>query len=187
MKKRLIFTREEMLELNIKTLRERGVEIAEIAQIAFEQQSKYTPGVTIGLCIDSVERVLTFRDVFHQVQFAAEVDRLTEEKAFRFPIQDILHDDLGLFGIDETLGIDLAGFYGVIGVTNFGDIDVNKRGVVARLNEEGKKDGIVHTFLDDVVGAIAAVASTRIAQVMNEEIANENTDYSKPDIYDFIK
>ena len=31
-----------------------------------------------------------------------------------------------MFGIDEALGLDVAGLYGVIGATNFGDIDVNK-------------------------------------------------------------
>jgi len=187
MKKRLIFTTEEMKELNIKTLKSRGVEVNDMAEIAYRQQSKYSSNVTMDLCIRSVERVLSFRDVFHQVQFAAEVDRLAEEKAFKFPMQDILHDDLGLFGIDETLGLDLSGFYGVIGITNFGDIDVNKTGIIAKLNEEGKKEGVCHTFLDDIVGAIAAAASTRVAQVLNEELALENPDYSKTDIYDFIE
>ncbi len=31
-----------------------------------------------------------------------------------------------------------------------------------------------HTFMDDIVGAIAAAASTRIAQVINEEEARKD-------------
>lgn len=39
---------------------------------------------------------------------------------------------------------------------------INKPGVVAKLNEEGKMGSKhCHTFLDDIVGAIAAAASTR--------------------------
>jgi len=184
MKKRLLFTRQEMLEMNIKVLKERGVTVKEIAEITHLQQSRYTEGISMQLCIESVEKILSLRDTFHFVQLSAEIDRLVEEKAFRSPIQDILHDDLGLFGIDETLGLDLSGLYGTIGQTNFGDIDVNKVGVISRLNEEGKKEGVCHTFMDDIVGALAAASSTRVAQVLNEELAALNDDYERITIFD---
>ncbi len=177
-----------MLKLNIEVLKNRcNVTVEDIAIIAQTQQNKYYKGVDLNLCIESVEKILTFRDVFHHIQFAAEVDRLAEEKMFKGPIQDILYYDLGLFGLDETLGLDVARNYGAIGQTNFGDIDVNKRGVVARLNEDGKKEGIVHTLMDDIVGAIAAAASTRVAQVMNEELAMENPEYQKISLFDLSK
>jgi len=74
-----------------------------------------------------------------------------------------------MFGIDELFGLELAGLYGTIGKTNFGDIDVNKPGIVSELNDKGKGDKIAcHTFLDDIVGAVAAAASTRVAQIENE-------------------
>ena len=139
-------------------------------------------------------KILTYRDIFHYIQLGAEIDRLAEEKAFKGPIQDILFYDLGLFGIDEVLGLEIAGTYGAIGKTNFGDIDVNKPGIVYELNEAGKnvngeeeKPGAkVHTMLDDIVGAIAASASTRIAQVMNEELAEEDPTIDKISIYDIL-
>ncbi|WP_051614394.1 phosphatidylglycerophosphatase A family protein [Acholeplasma equifetale] len=184
-KVKLVYSRDEMLKLNKDTLWERGkVTIEDIAQIAYQQQSKYYKDVPYAMCLESVEKILTYRDIFHHIQFAAEVDRLAEEKLFKGPIQDILYYDLGLFGIDETIGLDIARNYGAIGQTNFGDIDVNKHGVVARLNEEGKKEGTVHTMLDDIVGAIAAAASTRVAQVMNENLALENPTYRKVSIFD---
>ncbi|MDZ4195962.1 MAG: phosphatidylglycerophosphatase A, partial [Candidatus Izemoplasmatales bacterium] len=69
----------------------------------------------------------------------------------------------------------LAGLYGTIGKTNFGDIDVNKPGIVSRLNDTGKHDHhTCHTFLDDIVGAIAAAASTRVAQIENENEARKD-------------
>ncbi len=184
-KPKLLFSREEMLQLNIKTLKLRGVELDEIAEICYNQQSKYTKDIEFSLCVESVEKILSHRDVFHHVQLGAEIDRITEEKLFRGPIQDILYHDLGLFGIDEVVGLDIAGKYGAIGKTNFGDVDVNKPGVVDRLNEEGKADGKCHTFMDDIVGAIAAAASTRVAQVMNEELAKIDNNVELLTIYDF--
>ncbi len=182
--KKLVYTRQEMFELNKKILQKRGVSTDAIAEICYQQQSKYTEGVSREICLESVEKILSLRDVFHHVQLACEIDRLAEEKKFEGPIQDIIYEDLGMFGIDETLGLDVSGLYGTIGQTNFGDIDVNKHGIVKRLNDAGKEDGICHTFLDDIVGAIAAAASTRVAQIMNEEIAHEDTGVKRFSIFD---
>lgn len=170
-----LYSRSEMLEMNIKTLEERTVTVAEIAEVAYRQQAKWSDKVSMADCIDSVEKILSLRDVFHLLQLGAEIDRLTDAGAFRGPIQDILKIDLGMFGIDELFGLELAGLYGTIGKTNFGDIDVNKPLVVDRLNGEGKHDGgMCHTFLDDIVGALAAAASTRVAQMINELQAHKD-------------
>jgi phosphatidylglycerophosphatase A len=164
-----LFSRTEMLKMNIEKLTERGVTVDDIAKIAFRQQSRWNPNIAYLECYESVEKILSLRDVFHLLQLGAEIDRLTEEHAFKGPIQEILNSDLGMFGIDELFGLELAGIYGTIGKTNFGDIDVNKPGIVAKLNDVGKSDHkSCHTFLDDIVGAIAAAASTRVAQIENE-------------------
>lgn len=191
MRTKLLYSREEMQKINIETLKSRGVTVEDIAAIAWKQQSKYTPDIPMSVAIESVEKILTYRDIFHYIQLGAEIDRLAEEHQFRGPIQDILFHDLGLFGVDEVLGLEIAGTYGAIGKTNFGDIDVNKPGIVYKLNEMGKNEvGVinpnakVHTMLDDIVGAIAASASTRIAQVFNEELANEDPEYQKISIFD---
>lgn len=169
---KLHFSKEEMFNLNEKRLLERGVSIESIAMIAFNQQCKYTPNTKMTDCIESVKKILTYTDVFHLVQLSIEIDRLTEEKAFRYPIQDILSSDLGMFGVDEIVGLRISSLFGTIGQTNFGDIDVNKPGIVKELNDLGKiNPNICHTFLDDVVGAIAAAASTRVAQIMSREIS----------------
>ena len=52
------------------------------------------------------------------------------------------------------------------------NIDVNKQGIVAKLNHDGKSNyPQCNTFLDDIVGAIAAAASTRVAQIISEDEA----------------
>lgn len=169
---KLYYSRDEMEQLNIEKLKERGVNVEEIALIAYNQQSKYNKNVDMNVCIESVKKILSLRDIFHLLQLGAEIDRLTEEGMFKGPIQDIMNYDLGVFGVDEIFGLDIARLYGAIGQTNFGDIDVNKPGIVAKLNDEGKGDKPhCHTFLDDIVGAIAAAASTRVAQIISENEA----------------
>lgn len=170
-----LFSREEMLQMNIDMLKKRGVSVQDIAEIAYRQQTRWKPDISFQDCYESVEKILSLRDVFHLLQLGAEIDRLTEAKAFQGPIQEILASDLGMFGIDELFGLELAGLYGTIGKTNFGDIDVNKPGIVARLNDEGKTGKkACHTFLDDIVGALAAAASTRVAQIENENEARKD-------------
>lgn len=183
MKKKVLFSREEMTRLSVEALRSRGVTVDDIAEIAFKQQARYTENIKFETCRESVLKVLSLRDIFHHVLLAVELDRMAEKKLFEGPIQDIIESDLGLFGVDEVLGLDVARLYGVIGMTNFGDIDVNKHGIVSKLNEDGKKEGIVHTFLDDIVGAIAASASTRVAQIINEDIAQEEP-HKKVSLFD---
>lgn len=175
MDKRTLFSREEMLEMNIQTLKERTVSVEEIAEVAFRQQSKWSDDISMKTCIDSVEKILSLRDTFHILQLGAEIDRLTDEGLIKGPIYQVLKTDLGMFGIDELFGLEIAGLYGTIGKTNFGDIDVNKPLVIDRLNGEGKHGkGMCHTFMDDIVGAIAAAASTRVAQMTNEEEARKD-------------
>lgn len=176
MKPKLYFSRDEMFNINRDTLLERGVSIDDITIIAYNQQKRYYENVDYAVCKESVEKILSLRDIFHLLQLGAEIDRLAEEGLFKGPIQDIIRYDLGVFGVDEIFGLDIARLYGAIGQTNFGDIDVNKPGIVAKLNEDGKGDKeSCNTFLDDIVGAIAAAASTRVSQIMSEETARQKS------------
>ncbi|MFP4286362.1 MAG: phosphatidylglycerophosphatase A [Candidatus Izemoplasmataceae bacterium] len=178
MKPRALYNRDEMLRMNVETLKNRGVTVADIADIAYQQQSKWSDDISMVDCIESVEKILSLRDTFHILQLGVEIDRLTEENLIKEPIREILHTDLGMFGIDELFGLEIAGLYGTIGKTNFGDIDVNKPLIVGKLNHDGKGDQpMCHTFLDDIVGAVAAAASTRVAQVVNEEEAKKDPSY----------
>ncbi len=183
-KVKLLYSRTEMQDECLKALTSRGVDYRDIAEIAFQQQSKFMSGVSRAQCEESVLKILSLRDVFHTVLLGIEIDRLTEEGAFKGPIQNIMMHDLGVFGVDEALGLTIASRYGVIGQTNFGDIDVNKPGIVGTLNEHGKGDKpVCHTMLDDIVGAIAAAASTRVAQVEMEEQAKEDFSITQESLF----
>ena len=181
---KLLYSRLEMQEECLKALESRGVDYRDIAHIAYLQQTKFSNNVSKELCEESVLKILSLRDVFHTVLLGIEIDRLVEEKSFKGPNQDIMMFDLGVFGVDEALGLTIASQYGVIGQTNFGDIDVNKPGIVGTLNEHGKGDKpVCHTMLDDIVGAIAAAASTRVAQVQMEEQAKEDLSVTQESLF----
>ena len=101
---KLVYSRDEMTRLCIEALESRGVTVDDIANIAYEQQSKYTPDIKMETCRDSVLKLLSLRDIFHTVLLGVELDKMAEKKMFEGPIQDIIEQDLGLFGIDEVLG-----------------------------------------------------------------------------------
>lgn len=73
----------------------------------------------------------------------------------------MIETDEGLYGVDEILAFSIVNVYGSIGFTNYGYIDKQKPGILQELND--KSSGKIHTFLDDLVGAIAAAASSRLA------------------------
>ena len=111
-------------------LSERGVSLQDIGELVLFLQKDYIEGITLDMCIESVNAVLSKRDE-------------------------------GLYGIDEILALSIVNVYGSIGFTNYGYIDKVKPGILKELNShEGPR---VHTFLDDIVGAIAASAASRLA------------------------
>jgi phosphatidylglycerophosphatase A len=142
-------------------LEERGVTIEDIADLVFFLQKEYIEKLDIELCIHSVNRVLTKREVHNAIITGIELDKLAEQKKLDYPLQTILEEDEGLYGIDEIMALSIVNVYGSIGFTNYGYIDKVKPGILKKLNEH---DGVhVHTFLDDLVGAIAASAASRLA------------------------
>ena len=142
-------------------LKERGVQLEDIADLVMHLQNKYIPHLTQSECLENVEAVLTKREVQNAIISGIELDKLAEQGALSQPLQSILMTDEGLYGIDEIMGLSIVNLYGTIGFTNYGYLDKSKPGINAKLNS---KDGVhCHTFLDDIVCAIAAAAASRIA------------------------
>ncbi|HHW79369.1 MAG TPA: phosphatidylglycerophosphatase A [Acholeplasmataceae bacterium] len=144
-------------------LKERGVELEDIAKITLELQRQYVPSITLDVCLEHVERVVMKREVQHAALVGIELDVLAEKGMLSEPLSEILLSDYGLFGIDEILALAIVNIYGTIGLTNFGYVDKLKPGIIGTLDSDGKQDGRCNTFLDDIVGAIAAAASSSIA------------------------
>ncbi|OBR68511.1 phosphatidylglycerophosphatase A [Paenibacillus oryzae] len=142
-------------------LSKRGVAKRDIAELVLFLQKDYFPGLTIEDCIVHVDAVLSKREVQNAVLTGIQLDLLAEEGKLIPPLQDMIKHDEGLYGCDEILALSIVNVYGSIGFTNFGYVDKVKPGILVRLNS--KTDGEIHTFLDDIVGAIAASAASRIA------------------------
>lgn len=122
----------------------------------------------IEICRQNVERVLRKREVQNAILTGIQLDVLAEQKQLVEPLQSIIDSDEGLYGIDEILAFSIVNVYGSIGFTNYGYIDKVKPGILAKLNEHNGTD--VHTFLDDIVGAIAAAAASRLAHSYHDDI-----------------
>ncbi|GIO25126.1 phosphatidylglycerophosphatase A [Oceanobacillus sp. J11TS1] len=156
------YTSKTKLEVRARELlKERGVKIDDIAELVYYLQSKYHQDLTMDTCRYNVNRVLTKREVQNAVITGIELDMLAEKKLLSEPLQETIKIDEGLYGIDEVIALSIVNVYGSIGFTNFGYIDKQKPGILEKLND--KSSGEIHTFLDDIVGAIAAAASSRLA------------------------
>ncbi|MFB5194894.1 phosphatidylglycerophosphatase A [Bacillus sp. AFS073361] len=142
-------------------LNDRGVKVQDIADLVFFLQEKYHENLKMEDCLANVERVLAKREVQNAILTGIQLDVLAEKGMLEEPLQSIIGTDESLYGVDEILAFSIVNVYGSIGFTNYGYIDKLKPGILAHLND--KSTGECHTFLDDIVGAIAAAASSRLA------------------------
>lgn len=154
--------RPSILEQKAKELLiQRGVSLTDIAELVFFLQKDYVTDLSLDQCRENVEAVLLKREVQNAIITGINLDILAEEKKLLTPLQEILSEDEGLYGIDEIMALSIVNVYGSIGFTNYGYIDKVKPGILKELNDH--TNGHVHTFLDDIVGAIAAAAASRLA------------------------
>jgi phosphatidylglycerophosphatase A len=145
----------------ISLLNERGVQLDDIGELVYFLQKKYVPDLQMETCLENVDRVLSKREVQNAIITGIYLDKLTENDQIEEPLSSIIKRDEGLYGVDEVIALSIVNVYGSIGFTNYGYIDKLKPGILEKLND--KSSGKCHTFLDDIVGAIAASASSRLA------------------------
>lgn len=152
---------ENLYKKTIDLLNSRGVTTKDIAKIVNQLQHDFFPNISGEECEIHVKKVLEKREIQNAVITGIELDILAEKKLLSSPLLEMLIHDDSLYGIDEIISLSIVNVYGSIGLTNFGYIDKLKPGIVGELNMH--KDGQINTFLDDIVGAIAAASSSRIA------------------------
>ena len=152
----------KLTEKCISLLKSRGVELRDIADCVMFLQSKYVPNLSIEECEACVRSVLEKNEVQNAILTGIAVDIMAEEGKLPYEeLQAMLCNDEPLYGLDEVVAYGICNLYGSIALTNFGYIDKEKIGIISKLNNhEGPQ---VNTFLDDIVGAIAASAASKIA------------------------
>ncbi|SDM13861.1 phosphatidylglycerophosphatase A family protein [Sediminibacillus halophilus] len=161
-------TKKSQLEQKARSwLVERGVTMDDIADLVYYLQNKYHENLTLEECKHHVDRVLSKREIQNAILTGIQLDVLAEQKKLEEPLQHTIEIDESLYGVDEIIAFSIVNVYGSIGFTNYGYIDKQKPGILKKLND--KSTGECHTFLDDIVGAIAAAASSRLAHSANDE------------------
>ncbi len=151
----------------IAALQERGVTTKDIAELVYFLQEDFFPELSLNDCEESVKLVLEKREVQNTILTGIELDCIVEAGGVKEPLHDIIKVDDSLYGVDEVLALSILNVYGSIGFTNYGYIDRVKPGILKQLND--KNSGKVHTFLDDIVGALAAASASRLAHNRKRE------------------
>ena len=151
-----------MRDNSIKLLEERGVTLDDIVECVIYLQTGYNEFINPEEIMEDVLSILGKREVQNTVMTGIAIDKAVEQNNFGDSlIHDIIIKDAGLYGLDEVLAYSICNLYGSIALTNFGYIDRVKPGIMGRLNEH--VEGRCNTFLDDIVGAIAAAAASKSA------------------------
>lgn len=153
----------DMKDICINMLNDRGVTLGDIIDIVYDLQKKYVPDLTRETCNEAINRVLGKREVQNAILTGIELDVLAEKNLLSEPLQTLISSDNPLYGIDEILVLSICNVYGSIGLTNFGYVDKIKPGIIGKLDKIGKETSKCHTFLDDIIGAIAAAAASSVA------------------------
>src|SRR5690625_3952904 len=165
-------TKQNELELTARQwLKERGVTLEDIAELVYFLQSGYHEDLQMDECRKNVNHVLKKREVQNAILTGIQLDKLAEQNKLEQPLQKTIETDESLYGIDEIVAFSIVNVYGSIGFTNYGYIDKQKPGILEKLND--RSTGEVHTFLDDIVGAIAAAASSRLAHAAADELLDD--------------
>ena len=150
-------------ELVIKKIEDRGVSMKQIGELTYFLQEKYYTTLTVDDCVDNVMAVLKKREVQNAILTGIQLDELAERGLLDEPLQGMVSKDYSLYGVDEILAFSIVNVYGSIGFTNFGYIDKVKPGILRDLDIKDDTANVCHTFLDDLIGAVAAAAASRIA------------------------
>ena len=152
-----------MFEVAIRKLNDRGITVDSIAEITMFLQEKYSDNLTIEKCREYVLDVIGKRESINAILTGIAIDEATEKGLLDKEISELIMNDNGLYGVDEILALSIVNVHGSIALTNFGYADKLKPGIIKLIDNKGKQKIECHTFLDDIVAAIAASAASRIA------------------------
>ena len=144
----------------VAELKKRNVDLHALSKIAYHLQKQFLPQLNEQECYEELNSVLHKRELLNNVMVGLELDRLAEENKLKEPLLSIIRNDAGVFGVDESLALQIADIYGTIGVTNFGYLDRVKYGIIKQFDEDPKH---VNTFIDDLLGAIVAATCAKVA------------------------
>lgn len=147
----------------LKLLESRAVKLEDIVDCVAHLEKGYNGDVVDREAISkNIMEILAKREVIHAIRTGVALDVMAEkDMMLDKELQDIIQRDESLYGVDEVLAYGICNLYGSIALTNFGYIDRVKPGIIGELNDV--TDGTCNTYLDDIIGAIAASAASKNA------------------------
>lgn len=155
-----IYPDNELYDYVITEFNSKGVTKEKIGEIVFDLEHDFLPDLTLEDYTKEVSNVLHKREVLNNIATGLYLDKMANKGKLDKPLQSIIENDAGVYGVDEVLATAVANIYGSIGVTNYGFEDKTKSGIIGSLDN---KHGVVNTFIDDAVGAIAAAVAGKLA------------------------
>lgn len=152
---------EDYTDRNIRLLSDRGVELGDMTCLVYDLQKPYNATLTMDECERHIYGVLRKQQTYHTIQLCVLIDTGVENHEFGEQFHEIVKNDEGLYGLDETVNVSVSKMYGMIAITNFGYLDKAKPGVIGAL--DSVKEGQCNTYMDDTVCAIVSAACARLA------------------------
>lgn len=144
----------------VAELEAKGVQLHNIAEITYGLQHQFLPDATLEDYEQEVINVMHKRELLNNAMVGLQLDKLATKGLLDEPLQSIVANDAGVFGVDETLASGIATLWGSIGITNYGYVDRTKPNIIGKLDNSG---ATINTFIDDIVGAIAAAVAGKMA------------------------
>lgn len=148
----------ELYDWVLNELHKRNINNETIGEIAYNMQHQYLPHLTVEDFGAQLDEVLKKREVLNILATGFALDNLANEGLLPEPLQTIVKEDAGVYGVDETISLALSQLYGSIAVTNYGYEDKKKLGIAAQLDNS---NGQVNTFADDLALALASAVIGR--------------------------
>lgn len=152
-------------------LRERHVEVSEMAQIVYDGQIKYEPYITLEKCKQAILHVLEKREVQNVVLTGITYDKMVDMGLIpdEFLVKILKHDE-GQYQCDELLSTGCVEVFGGVASSNRGYLDKTKPGIIGEV--DGRKDSC-NVFLDDILAAIISSAESYIANKKPQGVYKE--------------
>ena len=152
--------RETLYKHILDLLRERHVEVSEMAQIVYDGQIKYEPDITIDKCKQAILHVLKKREVQNVVLTGIVVDKMVDMDLIPDEyLAKILKEDSWQYQVDEVVSYGIGDVFGGIANSNRGYLDKAKPGIIGEVD---RRKRTCNVFLDDILSSIIASAESYI-------------------------
>lgn len=155
----------------VQELDKRDINVQTVGNAAYQMQHQYYPNVTVEQFGRELNEVLKKREVLNILATGLALDNLAQSKQLPEPLQEIVENDLGEYGVDELLAIGLSQLYGTISTTNYGHADKEKIGLALKLDNSFGK---INTYADDLFLALSSAVVGRFghgsALVLQQEV-----------------